>query len=190
MPSRSLLGAILSLIAAALTAQELPSHEPRFTADGELIRPENYREWIFLSAGLGMTYGVAKPGAEPRFDNVFVTPAAYREFMKTGTWPDKTLFILEVRASTTKGSINQGGHYQEEVVAIEAHLKDESRFEKKWAFFNFGTSAPSAKPLPATSSCQTCHEQHGAVDETFVQFYPTLAPVAKAKGTFKLPVGE
>jgi hypothetical protein len=26
---------------------------------------------------------------------------------------------------------------------------------------------------------------NGAVDQTFVQFYPTLIPVAKAKGTFK-----
>jgi len=29
------------------------------------------------------------------------------------------------------------------------------------------------------------HAKNGAVDETFVQFYPTLIPVAKAKGTFK-----
>ncbi|HYU45886.1 MAG TPA: cytochrome P460, partial [Terriglobales bacterium] len=28
-----------------------------------------------------------------------------------------------------------------------------------------------------------CHEQHGAVDTTFVQFYPTLLEIAKKKGT-------
>ena len=95
------------------------------------------------------------------------------------------MFILEVRSSTTKGSINKGGHYQEGVVALEAHVKDEARFPNKWAFFDLGTSAPTAKPLPANSRCQTCHAEHGAVDQTFVQFYPTLIPVAKAKGTFK-----
>ena len=30
---------------------------PRFTSAGELVRPVNYREWVYLSSGLGMTYG-------------------------------------------------------------------------------------------------------------------------------------
>ena len=136
-----------------------------------------------------MTYGVVESGAQAaggeRFDNVFVTPQAYKTFLQTGTWPDKTMFILEVRSSSTKGSINRGGHYQEEVVGVEAHVKDGTRFPNKWAFFNLGTSAASAKPLPASSSCQTCHAKSGAVDDTLVQFYPTLRAIAKAKGTFK-----
>ena len=37
--------------------------------------------------------------------------------------------------------------------------------------------------LPQTSDCNVCHQDHGAVDTTFVQFYPTLMPIAKAKGT-------
>ena len=36
---------------------------PEYTKDGKLSRPLNYREWIFLSSGLGMTYGpLASPG--------------------------------------------------------------------------------------------------------------------------------
>ena len=151
------------------------------------MRPDNYREWIYLSSGLGMTYGVVESVANPvqRFDNVFVTPQAYRAFLQTGAWPDKTMFALEVRSSTTKGSINKGGHYQEGVVALEFHLKDQARFPTKWAFFGFDASDKTAKPRPANSACQTCHAKNGAVDETFVQFYPTLIPVAKAKGTLK-----
>jgi hypothetical protein len=185
MNIRLLLTLALSLASLSVHAADAMPNAPKYTSDGELLRPENYREWIFLSAGLGMTYGTPKQDAKQRFDNVFVTPEAYRAFLQTGTWPDKTVFILEVRASTTKGSINKGGHYQEGIVAIEAHVKDESRFPTKWAFFDLGTKAPSAKPLPATSSCQTCHSKNGAVDETFVQFYPTLIEIAKAKGTFK-----
>ena len=30
--------------------------QPRYTADGQLILPSDYREWVFLSSGLGMTY--------------------------------------------------------------------------------------------------------------------------------------
>jgi hypothetical protein len=95
------------------------------------------------------------------------------------------MFALEVRNSTSKGSINNGGHYQEGVAALEIHLKDQARFPTKWAFFGFEESASTAKPFPADSRCQTCHAKSGAVDETFVQFYPTLIPVAKAKGTLK-----
>ena len=64
-------------------------------------------------------------------------------------------------------------------------MKDQARFPAKWAFFGFDASDKSAKPRPANSACQTCHSKNGAVDETFVQFYPTLIPVAKAKGTLK-----
>jgi hypothetical protein len=186
MKTKLLLAALMASACVSLSGQRVDPDEPRFTPEGELVRPDNYREWIYLSTGLGMTYGVVQEGASasPRFDNVFVTPSAYRSFQKTGTWPDKTMFVLEVRSATTKGSINNGGHYQEGIVAVEAHVKDSSRFAEKWAFFNLGTSARTAKALPATSSCQTCHAKHGAVDQTFVQFYPTLIPIATARGTF------
>jgi len=187
MKTRALIAA--GLLGLALTTLRAQSAGPRFTSDGQLIRPDDYREWIYLSSGLGMTYGVAGKVANAaigeRFDNVFVTPEAYRAFLRTGKWPDKTMFVLEVRASSTNGSINKGGHYQEDVVGLEAHVKDEARFPGKWAFFDLGTSASSAKPFAPDSKCQACHAESGAVDETFVQFYPTLIPIAKAKGTFK-----
>ena len=42
-----------------------------------------------------------------------------------------------------------------------------------------------SKPLPAAAGCFACHSKNAAVENTFVQFYPTLIPVAKAKGTLK-----
>jgi hypothetical protein len=163
------------------------SSAPEYTNDNQLVFPSHYREWIFLSSGLGMTYG---PAAEanrdrgPMFDNVFVTPAAYHSFLETGKWPEKTMFALEIRAATGKGSINNGGHYQSEKVAVEVEVKDTSRFSGNgWAFFGFGQSNTSAKMIPASGTCYTCHPTKGAVDNTFVQFYPTLLPIAKQKGT-------
>jgi hypothetical protein len=183
---------VLSLVclSSRLAAQQAQPDEPRFTSDGQLQRPDNYRQWIYLSSGLGMTYTAsagAANGANQRFDNVFVTREAYKAFLETGTWPDKTMFVLEVRSAAGNGSINKGGHYQDEIVGMEVHLKDVSRYPAtKWAFFEFGTAGRRAKPMPPDSNCQTCHSMNGAVDQTFVQFYPTLIPVAKAKGTFKL----
>lgn len=162
------------------------SNEPRFGANNELQFPRNYREWIWLSSGLGMAYGPnARAAANPPFDNVFVTPQAYRSFLETGTWPDKTMFVLELRSSTSQGSINKQGHFQGDVLAIEVEVKDEQRFPGKWAFYEFGKSATSATPLPTSAQCYSCHAQNGAVDNTFVQFYPTLLEVARNKGTLR-----
>jgi hypothetical protein len=182
---KTLMLPVFAVLGLTLFAQT--TDEPRYTADGQLIRPDNYREWIYLSSGLGMTYNAAATtdAANPQFDNVFVKPAAYKAFMATGTWPDKTMFVLEVRSSASKGSINNGGHYQDQVTAVEVEVKDEKRFPNKWAFFGFGSGAATAKPFPDTAGCLACHSKNGAVDNTFVQFYPTLAPVAKAKGTFR-----
>lgn len=190
--SRGLPGIPIVILLSSLSAiapQAQSGAAPQFTSDGQLVRPDNYREWVYVSSGLGMTYSAAQTGGNAavgdRFDNVFVTPQAYQAFLKTGGWPDKTMFILEVRESAIQGSINRGGRYQGAVVALEAHVKDEARFPNRWGFFELGVSARTAKPLPPNSNCQTCHAMHGAVDDTFVQFYPTLLPVAQVKGTLK-----
>ncbi len=161
---------------------------PSFTADGQLIAPKDYREWIFLSSGLGMTYGpISGAGAtaqNPRFENVFVNTPAYREFLKTGMWPESTIFVLEIRTSQSKLSINKDGRVQTDISGVEAEVKDSKRFPGKWAFFDLSRGVASGKQIPVTATCYSCHGNNGAVDNTFVQFYPTLIPVAKEKGTF------
>jgi hypothetical protein len=155
---------------------------PQFTKDNQLLRPDNYRDWVFLSSGLGMTYN--SPSDHQMFTNVFVPQWAYGEFLKSGKWPDKTIFVVEERGSESKGSINKGGHYQsEELMAIAVEVKDPSRFPEKWAYFGFGSNKTAA--ANPKEGCWQCHEDHAAVEHSFVQFYPTLKPVAKKFGTYK-----
>jgi len=155
---------------------------PRFTNGNQLAKPTNYREWVWVSSGVGMSYSSEASGGG--FDNVFVTPAGYRGFVQTGRWPEGTMFVIEEREALNKGSINKAGHYQGALHGLVAEVKDASRFANGWAFFNFG-NADSAAPLPKTEPCYACHAQHGAVDNTFVQFYPTLLEIARQKGTVK-----
>lgn len=179
---------ILTTLTLLGSAQGDSPDAPRYTADGKLVRPDDYREWVWLSSGLGMSYGPlaqAMANEAPPFDNVFVNRSAYRAFLETGTWPDKTVFVLEVRSSVSKGSINKGGHFQGELHGVEIEVKDEARFPGKWAFFGFPSGATEGRLIPKTAGCYSCHSQKGAVDNTFVQFYPTLSDVAKQKGTFK-----
>jgi len=161
----------------------VPIAVPEYASDGQMKLPEHYREWVYLSTGFDMSYNAKGMEMDHHmFDNVFVNPEAYKVFVETGTWPDKTMFVLEVRKAEGKGSINQKGNYQgSEIMGREVHVKD-TRFPGGWAFFGFGEDK-TAKMIPTTAGCYSCHSEHAAVDTTFVQFYPTLLPIAKLKGT-------
>jgi hypothetical protein len=155
---------------------------PEYTSDGQLKLPEGYRRWTYLTTGFDMSYNKAMSGMDHHmFDNVFVNPEAYNSFLETGTWPDKTMLVLEGRMAEGKGSINQRGNFQStEVMGREVHVKDKARGD--WAFYIFG-DAKTAKLVDRSMACYSCHAEHAAVDTTFVQFYPTLLPIAKSKGT-------
>jgi hypothetical protein len=159
---------------------------PTYDKDGKMLPPTNYREWIYLTSGIGMSYDPQPAGMEDHssFDNVFVNPEAYRSFLETGAWPDKTVMVLEAREARSKGSINQHGHFQAGgITDLEVHVKDETRFPGKWAFFSFDSIDKNGTLFPQAANCYSCHEAHAAVDTTFVQFYPTLLPVAQKTGT-------
>lgn len=167
-------------------AQQPAADGPSLQADNQLAFPTDYREWIFLSSGLGMNYGPNAPAAgQPQsFTNVYVNPSSYRAFMKSGAWPDRTMFILEIRGSASEGSINKTGHFQTDVRAIEANVKD-ARLPGGWGFYNFGRATNAVAPLPQTANCYACHRDNTAVEQTFVQFYPALMDVARKFGTVK-----
>ncbi|MGA9852098.1 MAG: cytochrome P460 family protein [Gammaproteobacteria bacterium] len=160
---------------------------PAYTADGRLIPPTGYYHWVFLTSDLGMSYSESGSASDhPPFSNVFVNPAAYRVFLKTGDWPDKTVLVKEFRGSSTKGSINRHGYFQSgKPLGVLVHVKDEARFKDGWAFFAFDSdgSAKPAEKIPENADCYACHSAHGAVDTTFVQFYPSLLPIAKKYST-------
>lgn len=179
-----LLSALTFLLPPALRESAAANIGPEFTQGGQLKLPQGYREWVYLTSGFDMSYHPAmQMGNQHMFDNVFVNPEAYKAFVNTGTWPDKTILVLEVRAAQAKGSINQSGNFQAGVMDLELHVKDETRFPGKWAFFAFA-GEKTAKAIPTSADCYSCHAQHAAVDTTFVQFYPTLLPIAKEKRTF------
>jgi hypothetical protein len=182
---KSVLVVLVVALSAAAGGQNPPaSSGPEYTADSQLKFPEHYREWIYLTTGFDMSYSpAAEMSGQHMFDNVFVNPEAYKAFVETGTWPDKTVLVLEPRDAEGKGSINQKGNYQGTgTMGLEVHVKDEARFPAKWAFFGFD-EGKIAKMIPQSANCYSCHAAHGAVDTTFVQFYPTLLPIAKSKGT-------
>jgi hypothetical protein len=171
--------AAIFLCAAAEGPASMDPDAPRYDAAGRLIPPADYRDWVFLSSGVDMSYSERPAMADAHmFDNVFAPRAAYAEFKRTGVWPDKTVLMLENRGGKSKGSINRQGLFQTgEVMGLEAHVKDTARFKGGWGFFSIEGGAPAGQ-IDYTAACYACHAAHGAADTTFVQFYPTLLPVA------------
>jgi hypothetical protein len=178
--------ALAAMIVAAARSQSAPSPSAQFTAEGKLVRPVDYRRWVYVSSGFGMSYNADAGGnGEPAFTNVFVNPTSYDYFQANGKWPDKTMFVLEVYGSTSNGSINKHGSFQKTFQGLDVEVKDEKRFADKWAYFNFNAEEKSASREPEKNECWKCHEQNAAVEHSFVQFYPEMLKVARAKGTIK-----
>jgi hypothetical protein len=173
--------ALLTLIGSAPTPAVTPDEAPAYNAKGDLIAPAHYREWVYLTSGLDMSYTASSaPPDHHMFDNVFVNPSSYRSFLATGTWPDKTTLVLEVRGAENPVSINKRGNTQSvEVMGHEIHVKDHG----VWSFYDQPDASTVANLIPRPADCYTCHENHAAVDTTFVQFYPTLLPLAQQKKT-------
>ncbi len=181
-----MLGITLAGICAAKQADTASSEGPQYTADGQLKLPEHYREWVWLTSDFyaGTDPAKMQAGAQFKFNNILVNPEAYRAFMQTGTWPDKTMLVVEQRQADDIGSTNPNlkGNVQSSEIGLAMHVKDEARFPGKWAFFGF-KAATTASMIPTTAGCYSCHAAHGAADTTFVQYYPTLLPIAKSKNT-------
>lgn len=172
------------LTAVSLSHAQTPAPAAVFTADGKMEFPKDYRTWVYLSSGMDMAYVEGGGGAMHAFDNVFVDPAAYAAFQKTGTWPDKTVMVLEVRDAQAHASIDKAGRSQGRRMAVEVHVKDTARFAETggWGFVGFNGEKPG-NVTPKTAACYACHQAHAAVDTTFVQFYPTLLPLSTVMGT-------
>ena len=163
--------ALLVLAAGAALAQETE----------KMALPADYRQWVFLTASMDLNYTTAAAPGHHMLDNVFVNPEAYAAFVKTGAWPNKTILIKENRMAESAGTLSKAGHFQADVMNLEIHIKDEAR-PGKWAFFVSSDGKAAGALMPQSANCYSCHQDHAAVDTTFVQFYPTLMPIAKAKG--------
>ena len=196
MKQTMMAAAVATLVVAGVvrsgTAQQAASDGPRYDKAGELIRPADYRDWVYLSTGLNMTYGAnaPDPARNQPFNNVFVNRESYQGFLESGRWPDRTIFVLEVRRSEQHVRPNAYGYTQAAITGMEAAVKDAAKngAQQPWAYYSFdndGALRDSATPLPARAGCQACHSANTAVEQTFVQFYPTLFEVAKARGTVK-----
>jgi hypothetical protein len=169
--SKIVMGAAAMLF---LTGTALAQTALTYAPDGKMLRPENYRSWVFLSSGFDMSYTDSGEAKNHVFNNVFVNRESYDAFLKTGQWPDKTVLVLETRGGSNDDPVLKRGQFQAgSPNGIETHVKDAAK--GGWAFYAFGKDAATGTLLPKTASCYACHADNARTDTTFTQFYPELA---------------
>ncbi len=157
-----------------------------YTAKGELIRPADHREWVFVGAPVTPNDMNDGNAAFPEFHNVYIDPTSFASYKKSGTFPDGTVILKELVSVGGKSMDSGNGYFQGEFISLEAMVKDRQRFKDEpggWAFYRFG-EAPNYAPTGArmkTESCNACHSGANE-DYVFTDTYPVLR-AAKAKLT-------
>jgi len=184
--------AVIPVVVEASTAEaqsmSMPDTEkPKFTADGELIpfSPDVYREWIWVGEPLTPNELNPPEANFPEFHDVYINPTAWREWKKSGTFPEGTVMIKELTSVGTTNAPSGNGYFQGEFTGLEHAVKDSKRFSaeaKGWGYFSFGHKYPLKKQAREKdfSTCAQCHVANAQSDMVFTQYYPVLR-AAKGK---------
>jgi hypothetical protein len=162
-----------------------PRYLPEYTADGDLILPKNFEEWVYVGSPLtpnALNNGMAN---FPEFHNVYIEPGSYEIYKKTHEFPEGTIFFKELQL-TLPGQEPDGsrtepsgkGYFPGHLNGADVTVKDTKRYAASggWGYYNFNhhePKAPTAKLKPK-DECAFCHIASAKKDEVWTQFYPRL----------------
>lgn len=176
------LGAVSAV--TSTQAKEQKSGYYKFNQKGELVRPDDYRSWVF--AGTGTTPKALDPNVLfPDFQNVYIDPVGYRFWKQNGYFRDGTIFVKElIRKGETNSPVGTG-FFQGEAYSLSITVKDSKRYPDApggWQYFKFADYEKGV--LTKTSAalgggCIACHASAKAGHGPFVELY---MPMRDAKG--------
>ena len=162
---------------------------PEYDDENRLLLPDDWRRWVFIGASLGLSYSEGGGGSE-MFHETLLEPTAYEHFVETGEFRDGTMLVLLLHG-TGEGVLPQRrGRFATEVAGLEMAVKD-SRAADTWSYYGFGGTGGLRDRATAieAGACNSCHTEHAAHDNVFVQFYPLLTEVAPAGTVFASNLG-
>jgi hypothetical protein len=175
-------------LGALVGAAQAAAEEHFQIKEGELVRPEGYREWVYVGTPVtpnDMNNGKA---AFPEHHNVYIDPESWAHWKAKGEFRDGTILVKELVSVGSKAAVSGNGYFQGDFIGLEATIKSKKHFSNEpgnWAYFSFSTPDHSsltkrAKVFP-TAACNACHDGAAAHDFVFTQYYPVLR-AAKGKG--------
>jgi Cytochrome P460 len=181
------IGVFVALLCTAPVTAQTEHSAAVFTADGKLKIPTGFRRWVFV--GAPTTPNALNNGKAnfPEFHHVYVEAQNLDAYMKTGVFPEGTVFIKELTRvlnptfpDGSRFEPSGRGFFNGEFNGIDATVKDSKRFAKTngWGFFTFGHHPQPYEATAAESPVEVCAGCHMAnvakTDMTWVQFYPLL----------------
>lgn len=166
--------------ATAISGDAMPRYDPK----RNLILPDDYRRWVLVGSGLGLSYAEGDQGHQ-MFNTTLMEPSAYRHFIETGMFREGTMFALIGQGVGTNATPARQGQFATDVHMLEMAVKDSTRVSESWAYYTFGGPMAggylsTAAPQPQ-ANCFNCHKEHAARDNVFMQFYGLLNEAAPKK---------
>ncbi len=159
----------LFLLCSFALASEIPVNHAKASSD-ELLLPANYRSWVKLSSS---TPGLPGHRHKHVASKVFVEPAAFDHFTKTGEWPNHTVIVLEI--SSGPASTNA----KSDVKGLEAAVKNDARFPDPWSYYGIVYERPQQPS--GTMKVETPCDCDQSLDSMLALAFPTLRAVINAK---------
>jgi hypothetical protein len=132
------------LTPTSLYAESSGNYEAKFNKNGEMIRPDGWREWVFV--GSPTTPNSLNGGAAPfpEFHSVYIDPQSWAHWKKTGTFREGTMFAKELSTVGDTKATSGNGFFNGEMKGFEIAHKDSKRYSKDsdgWAYYSFGHKA-------------------------------------------------
>jgi hypothetical protein len=188
----AVIAALILVIACTMQTRNATATKPtaffKIDASGQLVRPTDYRSWVFVGAPVTPNDMNGGKAPFPEFHNVYIDPVSYQEYKQTGKFRDGTILVKELLSVGGKEATSGKGYFQGAFIGLEAELKSSQHFPQEpgnWAYFSFthkdgATLKKKAKAFP-TASCNACHAAAAKDDFVFMQYYPVLGAAKNAK---------
>jgi len=170
---------------SAQTAQTKLRYLPEYTADGDLILPKNFHEWVYVGSPLTPNALNGGQAGFPEFHNVYIEPGSYEIYKKTNEFPEGTIFFKELQltlpAENADGSRTEPsgrGYFPGHWNGADVTVKDTKRYVDThgWGYYNFNHHEPKAATakLRPLEECAFCHIANAKKDDVWTQFYTLL----------------
>ncbi len=152
---------------------------PKFDGNKQLVRPEGYREWVYVGTPLTPHDMNAGAAPFPEFHAVYIDRGSWAHYTKTGEFREGTTLIKELISVGSKQAVSGAGYFMGDFIGLEVTIKSKEHFPDQpgnWAYFSFGHEYPLANTTKVQSrlACNQCHEKAAAEDFVFTQYYPVL----------------
>ena len=177
---------VLAFASGEALADADGKYEAEFNADGEMIRPEGWREWVFVGSPLTPNSLNGGEAPFPEFHTVYIDPESWAHWKKTGTFREGTMFAKELTLVGDTAATSGIGFFNGDLQGFEIAHKDSERYPEDaggWGYYTFGhkpepyANSTAAMPTPA---CAACHTAAAAEDMVFTQYYPILRAAKRA----------